>query len=161
MISTFIGIGGNLQQPINTVLTAIAQLKHIEASEYLGASSLYRSKPMGPSDQPDYINAVVKLKTHLSPLSLLDKLQALEQQQGRQRNGERWGPRTLDLDILLYGTEQLQHPRLTIPHYHMREREFVIHPLYQLQPDLVFDDGVSLAQLIQQIPANGIEKLTI
>lgn len=116
---------------------------------------------MGPADQPDYINAVAAIKTELEPLALLDQLQQIEQQHGRERKDERWGARSLDLDLLLYGEQQINHPRLVVPHYGMRQREFVLHPLCEMQPDLIFTDGVSLQQLIEQVPANGIEKVTI
>ncbi|MDG4869912.1 2-amino-4-hydroxy-6-hydroxymethyldihydropteridine diphosphokinase, partial [Guyparkeria sp. 1SP6A2] len=87
-------------------------------------------------DQPDYVNAVAAIETALTPQQLLAALQQIEQQQGRERKAERWGPRTLDLDILLYGQWQLDSPQLTIPHYGMKVREFVLYPLYELTPDL-------------------------
>jgi hypothetical protein len=89
---------------------------------------------MGPADQPDYVNAVARLATRLSPLALLDELQRIEQAQGRVRKDERWGPRTLDLDLLLYGDEVIRHERLTVPHYGMKEREFVLLPLAEIAP---------------------------
>ena len=116
---------------------------------------------MGPADQPDYINAVAAVDTQLEALELLDSLQQIEQQHGRVRKDERWGPRSLDLDLLLFGEQHINHPRLVVPHYGMREREFVLHPLYELQPDIIFTDGVSLQQLVAQVPANGIEKIKI
>lgn len=161
MTIAYIGIGGNLAQPIDTVKSAIEALKTLSHSEWLGVSSLYRSKPMGPADQPDYINAVAAVDTQLEALELLDNLQQIEQQHGRVRKDERWGPRSLDLDLLLYGEQHINHPRLVVPHYGMREREFVLHPLYELQSDIIFTDGISLQQLVAQVPANGIEKITI
>ena len=161
MTIAYIGIGGNLAQPIDTVNSAIEALKTLTQSQWLGVSSLYRSKPMGPADQPDYINAVASIDTQLEPLQLLDKLQQIEQQHGRVRKDERWGPRSLDLDLLLFGEQHINHPRLIVPHYGMREREFVLHPLYELQADIIFTDGISLQQLVEQVPANGIEKITI
>lgn len=161
MITAYIGIGGNLAQPIDTAKSAIKALKALPNSQWLGASSLYRSKPMGPADQPDYINAVAAINTELEPLALLDLLQQIEQNHGRQRKDERWGARSLDLDLLLFGEQHINHPRLVVPHYGMRQREFVLHPLYELQPGLIFTDGVSLQQLVAQVPANGIEKVTI
>ena len=161
MTIAYIGIGGNLAQPIDTVKSAIEALKTLTHSQWLGVSSLYRSKPMGPADQPDYINAVAAVDTQLEALELLDNLQQIEQQHGRVRKDERWGPRSLDLDLLLYGEQHINHPRLVVPHYGMREREFVLHPLYELQSDIIFTDGISLQQLVAQVPANGIEKITI
>ncbi|MGX9080354.1 2-amino-4-hydroxy-6-hydroxymethyldihydropteridine diphosphokinase, partial [Klebsiella pneumoniae] len=96
------------------------------------ASQLYGSRPMGPADQPDYVNAVVRLTTRLAPLALLDQLQSIELEQGRVRKEERWGPRSLDLDLLLYGAECIQSERLTVPHYGMKEREFVLLPLAEI-----------------------------
>ena len=161
MTTVYIGIGGNLAQPLETVKSAIQALMQLPNSTWIGVSSFYRSKPMGPQDQPDYINAVAQIDTHEQPLTLLDQLQHIEQQHGRVRKDERWGARSLDLDILLFGEQQIAHPRLTVPHYGMREREFVLYPLHELQPNLILSDGVSLQQLLQQVPANGIEKLTI
>jgi 2-amino-4-hydroxy-6-hydroxymethyldihydropteridine diphosphokinase len=113
---------------------------------------------MGPQDQPEYINAVASLETNLQAEALLDALQAIEQAQGRVRD-ERWGPRTLDLDILLYGDEVIDSDRLTIPHPGLSEREFVLYPLYELAPDLMIPGLGSLASLYQHCDANGIERL--
>lgn len=161
MITAYIGIGGNLAQPIDTAKSAIKALKSLAQSQWLGVSSLYRSKPMGPASQPDYINAVAAIKTDLEPLALLDQLQQIELAHGRIRKDERWGARSLDLDLLLFGEQHINHPRLVVPHYGMRQREFVLYPLHELQPDLIFTDGVSLQQLVENVPANGIEKVTI
>ena len=96
---------------------------------------------MGPQDQPDYINAVVKIQTRLTPIQLLDCTQAIELEQGRVRKDERWGPRTLDLDIILYGNEVIDSERLTIPHYGMKEREFVLYPLAEIAPSITLRVG--------------------
>ncbi len=96
---------------------------------------------MGPQDQPDYVNAVAALHTRLAAEDLLTELQKIELEQGRQRKDERWGPRTLDLDILLFGHEIIQTERLTVPHYGMKQREFVLYPLAELNSDLVLPDG--------------------
>lgn len=161
MTKAYIGIGGNLARPIDTAKSAIKALKALPHSQWLGSSSLYRSKPMGPAEQPDYINAVAAINTELEPLTLLDQLQQIEQQHGRVRKEQRWGARSLDLDLLLFGEQHINQPRLVVPHYGMREREFVLYPLHEMQPDLIFTDGVSLQQLVAQVPANGIEKITI
>lgn len=157
MATCYIGIGSNLGEPIAQAKQAIAALSQIDKTQLTNVSSLYGSKPMGPSDQPDYVNAVAKLETQLTPIELLDALQHIELHQERVRKDERWGPRTLDLDILLIDDSTIDHPRLTVPHYGMREREFVLYPLFEISPDLTLSDGVALTQLIQACPRNGLE----
>ena len=122
-------------------------------------SSLYASDPLGPPDQPRYVNAVAALDTDLSPLALLDALQTIELEQGRTRKAERWGPRTLDLDILLFGERQLDEPRLTVPHYHMHARAFVLYPLAEIAPALHLPDGRALSELLSACPFVGLERL--
>lgn len=157
MHTCFIGVGSNLGDPVVQAKQAIAALSELANTQLSDVSSLYASKPMGPSDQPDYVNAVAKITTTLTPLELLDALQYIELHQGRVRKDERWGPRTLDLDILLIDDLAIDHPRLTVPHYGMREREFVLYPLFEISPDLTLSDGVALTQLIQACPRNGLE----
>lgn len=158
MIRCYIGVGGNLGNAKATVLSAAEQLKKLPQSRFVGLSPLYTSKPMGPADQGDYTNAVAAIDTELEPLQLLDCTQAIEQNHGRVRKAERWGPRTLDLDILLYGEQQINHERLTIPHYGMAVREFVLYPLYDLKPDLVLPCGTALVNLLENVPLNGMMK---
>jgi 2-amino-4-hydroxy-6-hydroxymethyldihydropteridine diphosphokinase len=122
----------------------------------MACSSLYRSAPMGPANQPDYVNAVMAVETALAPLALLDALQALETAFGRVRHGERWGPRTLDLDILLYGSEILATDRLTVPHPGLAEREFVLYPLQEIAPDLNIPGLGPLADLVRRCPRRGL-----
>ncbi|MCO7247923.1 2-amino-4-hydroxy-6-hydroxymethyldihydropteridine diphosphokinase [Halomonas sp. Mc5H-6] len=135
MSLAYIGLGSNLDNPMAQVRQALDELARLPLSDVVGASSLYATPPLGPQDQPDFINAVAALETRLSPLALLDQLQALEQRHRRQRQ-RRWGPRTLDLDLLLYGQETIRLPRLRVPHLHMHTRAFVLVPLYELAPDL-------------------------
>jgi 2-amino-4-hydroxy-6-hydroxymethyldihydropteridine diphosphokinase len=155
----YIGLGANLSEPLLQLQRAVLALKHINATEVVEVSSFYGSKPMGPQDQPDYVNAVAALRTELTAEQLLDALQKIELEQGRQRKDERWGPRTLDLDILLFGEQQINTSRLTVPHYGLKNREFVLYPLAEIQPDLQLPDGSSLQQLLQQVPANGLTVL--
>lgn len=155
----YIGLGANLSEPLLQLQQAVLALKHINATEVVAVSSFYGSKPMGPQDQPDYVNAVAALRTELTAEQLLDALQKIELEQGRQRKDERWGPRTLDLDILLFGEQQINTTRLTVPHYGMKNREFVLYPLAEIQPDLQLPDGSLLQQLLQQVPANGLTVL--
>ena len=156
MTIVYIAVGSNLSDPVNQAKQAINSLKTLPKSEFLQASSLYSSSPMGPQDQPDYINAVVAVKTELTPLELLDSTQAIEQEQGRVRKEERWGPRTLDLDIILFGDEVIDSERLTIPHYGMKEREFVLYPLAEIAPSLTLPDGTELSELLEKTDRKGL-----
>lgn len=156
MIRAYIAIGSNLADPVAQANRAIAALKSLPNSELVAVSQLYSSTPMGPQNQPDYINAVAEIQTELTPLQLLDCTQTIELEQGRVRKEERWGPRTLDLDLLLYGNEVIESERLTIPHYGMKEREFVLYPLAEIAPNLTLPDGTRLADLLTQVERNGL-----
>ncbi len=156
MITAYIAVGSNLADPVSQAKLAIETLKNLPESEFVKASALYSSTPMGPQNQPDYINAVVAIKTNLTPLQLLDCTQAIELEQGRVRKDERWGPRTLDLDIILYGNEVIDSERLTIPHYGMKEREFVLYPLAEIAPSLQLPDGTEVSLLLEQVDRNGL-----
>ncbi|OEF24623.1 2-amino-4-hydroxy-6-hydroxymethyldihydropteridine diphosphokinase [Vibrio rumoiensis] len=156
MITVYLAIGSNLSNPVEQAQQAIQALRQHPHIDLLACSSLYSSTPMGPQDQPDYINAVAKVQTQLSPLALLDCTQAIEQNQGRERKEERWGPRSLDLDILLYGNEIIDNERLTVPHYGMKVREFVLYPLHEIAPQLQLPDGTELATLLHHVDRNGL-----
>ena len=121
MIDAYIALGANLENPYQQLLQAIEHLKQLPLSEWGCVSPLYSSSPMGPQDQPDYVNGVAYIRTSLNPHQLLDELQKIELTQGRVRKSERWGPRTLDLDLLLYGQQVIQDERLIVPHYGMKE----------------------------------------
>jgi len=155
----YIGLGANLAQPVQQLEQAVAALQNIKDTKLVKVSSFYGSKPMGPQDQPDYVNAVAALHTRLAAEDLLTELQKIELEQGRQRKDERWGPRTLDLDILLFGHEIIQTERLTVPHYGMKQREFVLYPLTELNSDLVLPDGSELSELLKMVPLNGLTRL--
>ncbi|TEW53777.1 2-amino-4-hydroxy-6-hydroxymethyldihydropteridine diphosphokinase [Psychromonas sp. RZ22] len=159
MIS-YIGIGSNQSQPIEQAKQAITALNQIKNTTLVTCSSLYCSAPMGPQDQPDYINAVAKLETTLSALELLDELQAIEQKQGRVRKDNRWGPRTLDLDIILYAEQTINNERLTIPHYGMQQREFVLYPLFEIAPQLQLPNGTFLTEMLKDCDKNGLTTIT-
>lgn len=159
-VRAYIGLGSNLEQPQQQVRQALQALARIPQSQLVAHSRLYRSVPLGPADQPDYVNAVAALDTELSAESLLDALQAIEQAQGRVRGAERWGPRTLDLDLLLYGNAVIDSARLTVPHPGLSERNFVLYPLFELAPDLVLPDGHKLRELLAHCPDAGLEALT-
>ena len=147
MAQVYIALGANLADPIGQLNRACQALLSLAEGDSLSVSPFYRSAPMGDVEQPDYVNAVAGFKTTLSPIDLLDALQAIENQQGRVRE-LRWGPRTLDLDLLLYDDQSIDIPRLTVPHYGMRERSFVLVPLSDIAPELILPDGTALQTLI-------------
>ena len=155
----YIGLGSNLSEPIKQVKDAIKKIEKIPQSRITAHSSLYLSKPMGPQDQDDFINAVIALETSLSAIDLLDALQSIENEAGRIRKENRWGARILDLDIILFGNEVINSERLTIPHYGMAEREFVLLPLVEIAPLLQLPNGESVKLLSQNIPHNDMFKL--
>ncbi len=155
----YIGLGSNLAEPVQQLLSALAALAALPHTQLLASSSLYASDPLGPADQPRYVNAVAMLDSTLQPHALLDALQRIEQEQGRTRKAERWGPRTLDLDILLFGNRILDDARLQVPHYHMHARPFVLYPLAELAPELRLPDGRALGELLAACPFVGLERL--
>jgi 2-amino-4-hydroxy-6-hydroxymethyldihydropteridine diphosphokinase len=135
-VVAYLGLGSNLQTPILQLQSARNAIEEMDAIEEISFSSLYRSPPMGPQDQPDYVNAVMGIHTTLEALVLLSAMQQIENEQGRVRS-QRWGARTLDIDILLYDDCLMDTPELTIPHPRMKEREFVMRPLREIAPDLI------------------------
>ena len=160
MVIVYVGIGSNLNSPIKQVKTAIVNLAILPKTTILNRSSFYQSRPIGPQDQPNYINAVVALETRLPPEALLKALQVLEENQGRKRSRIRWRARTLDLDILLYGKSMIQTKTLSVPHPHLKVREFVLYPLFEVAPNLILPTGESVLALKTSCPAKGIKKLT-
>jgi 2-amino-4-hydroxy-6-hydroxymethyldihydropteridine diphosphokinase len=156
----YIGLGSNLQQPAAQLRRALEALVRIPGSRLQTQSRLYRSRPLGPQDQPAFVNAVAELSTRLAPLELLDRLQALELIQGREHGGPRWGPRTLDLDLLLYGDRRIELPRLRVPHPGLAEREFVLYPLLEIAGSELTVPGLGrLGELVARCPRNGLEPL--
>jgi 2-amino-4-hydroxy-6-hydroxymethyldihydropteridine diphosphokinase len=159
----FIGLGSNLAQPVQQVQTALSELDALEHTRCLRHSSLYRSAPMGPQDQPDYINAVAQLDTDLEPLALLQALQTIEARHQRLRQGERWGPRTLDLDLLLYDDRQIDLPQLTVPHAGLYERNFVLYPLAEIVEaqggDLAIPGRGMLSALVARCERGSLEPI--
>jgi len=134
--TAFVGLGSNLEEPVRQIECAIKLLEAIPGTELVSRSSLYRSAPLGTIAQPDFVNAVAKIVTLLDAYSLLQSLQEIEHSQGRVR-GERWGPRVLDLDLLVYEGARIDEPALTVPHPGIAERNFVLLPLQEIAPDLV------------------------
>ena len=160
MSHVYIGLGSNLALPKKQIQDACASLATLPDTALIKCSSLYKSQPMGPQDQPDYVNAVALIETALSPESLLQQTQLIESQQGRIRKANRWGPRTLDLDMLLFGEQQINNEHLTVPHSGMKQREFVLYPLFEIAPDLILPCGVKLADLVMACPINGLQKFS-
>jgi 2-amino-4-hydroxy-6-hydroxymethyldihydropteridine diphosphokinase len=158
----FIALGSNLQNPLQQVTTALERLKQLPHSVVNKNSSLYLSSPLGPANQPDFINCVSMITTQLTPEQLLDHLQVIENEQGRVRT-LKWGPRTLDLDILLFDTLILQTSRLSIPHPGLKERAFFIYPLCEIAPHWVMPDGKTVADLKNKLDLTTglIRQLTI
>lgn len=158
MTHAFIGLGSNLGEPLQQLVQAVDALKTLPQSRLLAVSPWYGSHAIGPGPQPDYVNGAALLDTELACSELLAVLQAIENRQGRERQ-ERWGARTLDLDILLYGQQTFTRPELTVPHPRLCERAFVLLPLHDLAPDLVLPDGRSLASLLPTLDRSGLWRL--
>lgn len=158
MTLAYIALGSNLSQPRNQLHKAVTALEALPRTRLEKVSSVYRSAAVGPGNQPDYLNAVALIVTKLDPSDLLDALQRIERDQGRIRD-IRWGPRTLDLDLLLYGDRILNSPRLTLPHPQMRVRNFVLYPLREISGgDLLLPDGTDIEVLLTACPVNGLVK---
>ena len=155
----YIGFGSNIEEPQTQIKKALVAIHAHEQISVQLCSHLYASAPMGPQNQPDYINAVCKITTSLTPIELLDLLQSIEHQHGRNRDGKKWGPRTLDLDILLYNNLTMDNDRLTLPHYGMAQREFVMVPLFEIEPDMVMNNGKSIAYWVSQCSFASLKRL--
>ena len=156
--TVYIGLGSNLEHPRQQVETALQELAHLPDTRLVTRSALYASDPLGPPDQPPYINAVAAVETALEPLPLLDALQEIEFDHRRVRK-QHWGPRTLDLDILLYGERRIDLPQLQVPHPHMTRRSFVLVPLQEIAPQLAIPGVGPLAPLIAGCDALGLRRL--
>lgn len=157
--TAYIGLGSNLDDPRGQIVRAFDDLDALPHSYLLARSSLYRSDPLGPADQPTYVNAVVALFTHLEPQALLRAMQGIEQAHRRVR-GEHWGPRTLDLDLLLYGDRTIDAPELTVPHRHIAERSFVLVPLQEIAPHLTLPGHGALNTLVRGLEDQlGLQRL--
>lgn len=157
-VHAWIGLGSNLSDPLLQLATAITELSALPGTRLTGQSPFYRSSPMGPQDQPDFVNGVALIETSLMPEALLDALQAIELRHGRERL-RHWGPRTLDLDLLLYGQQVIQSERLTVPHPGVATRDFVLRPMLDLDPELTLPDGRPLGQLLATCHDNNLKRL--
>lgn len=158
-LEAYIGLGSNLDDPLQQVRTAAQEISGLPDIRAPELSPLYRSHPVGPQDQPDYINAVMRIRTHLAPMALLKQLQAIENQHGRTRTTH-WGARTLDLDLLLYDDLMLNEPELIVPHVELANRAFVLYPLADIAPaDLTIAGQGRLADLLTKCGAEDIKRI--
>ena len=151
----YIGIGSNLDDPAQQVRAAIDALARLPLSTFRRASRLYRTAPWGRADQPAFVNAAAAISTQLPPRALLDALLAIERERGRERDGTRWGPRTIDLDLLLYGDLCIDEAGLHVPHPHLGERAFVLLPLAELDPELEVPGQGRIRALLDRVDATG------
>lgn len=158
MVQVYIGLGSNLDKPEQQISSALKNLNEIKDSHLIKDSGLFKSPPMGPKDQPDYLNAAALIETTLDAETLLDCLQLIENNHGRVRS-RHWGERTLDLDILLYGNEIINTERLTVPHIGLTQREFVLYPLQRINDQLDVPGKGNIMDLIEACPVSGIEYL--
>lgn len=158
-VTAYVGLGSNQDRPVQQVRTAIGELAALPETRVQAASRLYRSAPLGPANQPDYINAAVALDTGLAPDALLAEMRSLESRHGRVRAAVRWGPRSLDLDLLLYGDATINTADLQVPHPGVSERLFVLYPLADIAPDLEVPGHGSVATLLANCAPARIEVL--
>ena len=159
LVRAYVGLGSNLNDPQAQLSSALAALDAIPATCCVAYSSLYRSKPLGTVPQPDFLNAVAAVDTRLTPAELLRELHLIEELHGRVRGAERWVPRTLDLDLLLYGDAQVQGEVLTVPHPGLPERNFVLYPLHEIAPQLHIPGAGSLQALVERCSSLGLQAM--
>jgi 2-amino-4-hydroxy-6-hydroxymethyldihydropteridine diphosphokinase len=156
----YVGLGSNLDEPEMQIRRALAALATLPQTQLRLRSSLYGSRPLGPVQQPDFVNAVAGLLTQLEVEPLFGQLRALERELGRVRAAQRWGPRRIDLDLLLYGQLCLEGPELQLPHPGLALRNFVLYPLRELAPELCLPGGARVAELAARVSPMGIWPLT-
>lgn len=155
----YVGLGSNLGDSVAQVRGGMAALAQLQQTRLEACSSLYRTAPVGRQDQPDFVNAVCRVRTRLAPVALMRNLLEVERAHGRVREGEQGGPRTLDLDLLLYGNEAIRSAELTVPHPRLHERAFVLYPLFELEPDLVIPGHGALRELLADCAGQRVERL--
>jgi len=155
MVDAYVGLGSNLADPRAQVERALQALARLPQSRLRRSSRLYRSAPWGVVDQPEFVNAAAAIETELSPRALMRALLAIERDAGRDRGGERWGPRILDLDLLLYGALALAEPGLHLPHPHLHERAFVLLPLAEIAPHLDVPGHGPISALLAHVDTAG------
>ncbi len=160
-MQAWLGLGANLQQPVKQLKEALRQLDQLAGVEVTRTSSFYRTPPWGDENQQDFINAVVQIETSLEPLPLLHGLQSIENSMGRQRSEQRWGPRVIDIDLLLLGTETILSAELVVPHPRLHERAFVLLPLAELDATLEIPGRGVVGRLLSQLDRDGILRLQV
>jgi 2-amino-4-hydroxy-6-hydroxymethyldihydropteridine diphosphokinase len=158
-MKSWLGLGSNMQQPARQIQEALNRLGGADGIEILGTSSFYRTTPWGDEQQDDFINAVVQIETSLDPVSLLSVLQSIENAMGRQRSVRRWGPRKIDIDLLLYGARRYHSVELEIPHPRMHERAFVLVPLAEMNAELEIPGRGKVNRLLQRLDCSGVSRL--
>jgi len=155
----YVALGSNLADPIRQVQAAFAALDVLPGSQLIARSGLWRSRPMGPQDQPDFINAAAGLLTSVEPRALLASLQAIERQLGKTAPAVRWGPRVIDLDLLVFGDLRISEEGLVLPHPGLHRRNFVLYPLAEIAAELQVPGLARVSRLRDGVPAAGIERL--
>ena len=158
MTRAYIGLGSNLDDPELHITQAFADIEAIPNTQQQARSSLYVTEPVGPRDQPDFINAVSCVQTLLEAPELLCHLQAIEKAHGRVRTGKHWGPRTLDLDLLLYADAEIDLPELKVPHPELHRRCFVLRPLVEIAPEIIVPSLGAAKTLLESIDCRGVRK---
>ena len=161
VVRAYVGLGSNLDDPERQLHRAFTELATLPHTRFIKHSRLYKSAPVGPQDQPEYINAVALLETGLPAKQLLEQLLEIEQRHGRIRTGEQWGPRTLDLDLLLYGESRYTESSLTVPHPRLHQRAFVLYPLAELDPELHIPGQGPLRDLLKHCPKQKLTPLPL
>lgn len=158
----YLGMGTNMGDREAQLDAALAAIAKIPATTLLRESPIYESKPWGKTDQPDFLNMVVEISTQLEPHTLHRHLETIERNMGREEGGEKWGPRPIDIDLLLFGTRTLKTASLVVPHPRMWDRHFVLRPLADLNPDLTAPDGTTISRLLEseQIKTQGLSPYT-
>jgi 2-amino-4-hydroxy-6-hydroxymethyldihydropteridine diphosphokinase len=160
-VRAYIGLGSNLDDPLARLRSGVAALKLLDQTQVEMCSSFYRSAPVGMQDQPDFINSVCRVRTVQAPEMLLQNLLEIERTHGRVRRGEKGGPRTLDLDLLLYGIQEIATEALTVPHPRLHERAFVLYPLHEIDPDLVVPGRGALRELLAKCTEQRVQKVDV
>lgn len=159
METVYVGLGSNLAEPQRQLESALLAIARIPSTFLIAQSAFYATPPWGRADQPEFVNAVAKIETTLSARELLAELLAIERRAGRNRNGERWGPRIVDLDILVYGQSVIDEPALRVPHPHLRERAFALVPLAEIDADLNVPGVGRVRDLLRQLDVSGVVSL--
>ncbi|VFP81911.1 2-amino-4-hydroxy-6-hydroxymethyldihydropteridine diphosphokinase [Candidatus Erwinia haradaeae] len=159
MNRVYLSLGSNISNPLIQLQNAINKIKHIKDAQVIMQSPLYYSPPYGPIKQPYFLNIAIAIETSLTADIFLDQIQNIEKEQGRVRQIDRWGPRTLDIDIMLFGKQILHTPRLTLPHYDMHNRAFMLLPLLDIAPNLYLPNGKRLSHLLASLDSTIIKNI--